>query len=151
MKHTEQQPGCHHNNGYYRYFYCFIYTLIFQSNWSHLLLFLSVWSFLHLYIETNKRKELADLQLLGISETQASGLLDGWATARSPLSNQLICAANSQQLEKCHHSRTGKGRLNGPARKQTFWMWHNCSLKAPVSSAVSHCWKLTFNSFLSSQ
>lgn len=77
--------------------------------------------FLHLYIETNKRKELADLQLLGISDTQASGLLDGWAAAaRPPLSRQLICAANSQQLEKCHHSRTGKGRPNVPARKQTF-------------------------------
>lgn len=95
------------------------------------LFLLGVFFFLHLYIETNKRKELADLQLLGISETQASPLLDGWAAARSALSNQLICAANSQQLEKCHHSRTGKGRLNVPARKQTFWTWHNCSLKRP--------------------
>lgn len=127
MKPT-QQPGCHHNTGYYCYYYCFIYTFSSQSNWSNLLLFLSAWSFffLHLYIETNKRKEL-----LGISEKQASRLLDGWAAARSTLSNQLSCAANSQQLEKCHHSRTGKGRLNVPAWKQTFWMRHNCSLKRP--------------------
>lgn len=37
---------------------------------------------MHLYTETSKRKELADLQLLGISETQAPRLLDGWAAAR---------------------------------------------------------------------
>lgn len=120
MKHTQQHPSCHHNDGYY-YYYCFIYTHLLHTEieviYSCLFLF---GVFLRLYIETNKRKELADLQLLGISETQASRLLDGCAATRSALSDQLICAANSQQLEKCHHSRPGKGRLNVPARKHTF-------------------------------